>query len=123
MSECILLLLMKKKFVILNAFLSFVLLFAIGFQSLHSFEHLVKDLTEKKCEHKHVSDKEISHEHQDFENCFVCEFAFSTYISNDLKSFAFSNDFNFYKNDSYFLKESNLFFSGISYSLRGPPLV
>jgi hypothetical protein len=114
---------MKKKFVILNSLMSIVILFAILFQSLHSFEHLTKELTEKKCFHKHVSDKQITHEHQDFDKCFVCEFAFSSYISSDLQSFRFHNYCNFYKNDSYFLKESHFFFTGISYSLRGPPIV
>ncbi len=113
---------MKKKFVIINALMSVVILFAILFQSLHSFEHLTKELTEKKCVHNHVSDKQITHEHQDFDKCFVCEFAFSSYISNKIQSFHFSNEFDFYKNDSYSLKESNFFFTGISYSLRGPPI-
>ena len=40
---------MKKKFVIINAFMSVVILFAIFFQSLHSYEHLAKELSEKKC--------------------------------------------------------------------------
>jgi hypothetical protein len=112
---------MKNKFVITNALMSIVILFAILFQSLHSFEHLIKELTEKKCLHKHVSDKEITHQHKDFDKCFVCEFAFSSYLPNKLQSFNFSNDIISYKIDSYFLKDSIYFFSGISYSLRGPP--
>lgn len=114
---------MKKKFVIINILMSIVILFAILFQSFHSYEHLVNQITEKKCLHKHVSDKEITHQHKHFDKCFVCEFAFSSYISSNTQSFSFSNDSYFFKNDSYFLKESNVYFSGISYSLRGPPIV
>ncbi len=114
---------MKKKFVIINALMSVVILFAILFQSLHSFEHLTKELTEKKCLHKHNSDKQITHKHKDFDKCFVCEFAFSSYIPNKIQSFSFSNDFNFHKLDSCFLIESSHYYSGISYSLRGPPIV
>ena len=114
---------MKKKFVIVNAFMSVVILFAIFFQSVHSYEHLAKELSEKKCFHKHSSDKEITHQHKDFDKCFVCEFSFSGYIKTNLKSFSFINGLNFYKNQSYFLKTSSSYFSGISYSLCGPPIV
>ena len=102
--------------------MSVVILFAILFQSLHSYEHLVKKITEQKCEHKHVSDKQITHQHQDFDKCFVCEFAFSSFISSEIKSFSFLNDSYFYKSDSCFIKELNHYFSGISYALRGPPI-
>ena len=112
---------MKKKFVIINSLMSVVILFAILFQSVHSFEHLTKELTERKCLHKHVSDKQITHQHQDFDKCFVCEFAFSSYISNKIQSFTFLNDFNFNKIGSYSFKDSVSFFTGISYLLRGPP--
>ncbi len=114
---------MKKKFVILNAFMSVVILFAILFQSLHSYEHLAKELTLKKCVHKHVSEKQITHQHNTFDKCFVCEFAFSTYIPSSVQSLTFINDCDSYQNDSNFLIESNDYFSGISYSLRGPPRV
>ena len=114
---------MKKKFVIINALMSVVILFAIFFQSVHSYEHLVKKISEKKCLHKHVADKEITHRHNDFDKCFVCEFSFSSYINADFKSFLFQNDFQFYKNPIYFFRTSNSYFSGICYSLRGPPAV
>ena len=114
---------MKKKFVIINALMSIVILFAILFQSVHSYEHLVKQITEKKCLHKYVSNKEITHQHKHLDKCFVCEFSFSSYIYSNIQSFSFSNDLYIFKNDSYFLKESTPYFSGISYSLRGPPAV
>lgn len=114
---------MKKKFVLINALMSIVILFAILFQSFHSYEHLVNQITEKKCLHKHVSDKEITHQHKHFDKCFVCEFAFSSYISSNIQSFSFPNDFYVFRKDFYSTKESNLYFSGISYSLRGPPIV
>ena len=114
---------MKKFLVNTNAFMAVVILFAILFQSLHSYEHLVKEIITKKCLHKHVSSKQITHQHTKFDKCFVCEFAFSSFITSNIQSFSYCNDSNFYKNDSCFLTESNDFFSGISYSLRGPPIV
>ncbi len=114
---------MKKRHQIINSLMSVVILFAILFQSLHSYEHLVKEISEKKCEHKHISDQQITHQHQDFDKCFVCEFAFSSYISNKIQSFSISNDSFFHKIDSFSFKDSISFFKGISYSLRGPPIV
>jgi archaellum component FlaF (FlaF/FlaG flagellin family) len=73
---------MKKKFEIINALMSVVILFAILFQSVHSYEHLVKHLSEKKCLHKRVSSQEITHQHHNSNHCFVCEFGFSTFITS-----------------------------------------
>ena len=114
--------LMKNKFIIINALMSVVILFAILFQSVHSYEHLLKELTEKKCLHKHDSEKEITHNHK-FEKCFVCEFAFSSYISTNSSSFSFSNEVIIHKKPSFYYTNPNSFFTGISYSLRGPPQV
>lgn len=114
---------MLKKVVIANSLMSVVILFAILFQSVHSYEHLSKQLTEKKCLHKSDYSKNITHKHNTFDKCFVCEFAFSSAINNPVQSFVFSNDCQFFKTHSYFLKESIPYFSGISYSLRGSPTV
>ena len=103
--------------------MSVVILFAILFQSIHSFEHLTKQLTEKKCLHKHTSIADITHEHKVFDKCFTCEFAFSSFISTSIQSFVFANGLCLYNGNSYFLKESVHYYSGISYSLRGPPIV
>lgn len=114
---------MKRRFTILNFFMSFVILFAILSQSVHSFEHLAKELTEKKCLHKHNSSKEITHQHSKLHKCFVCEFSFSSYISLDLQTIYFVNHSNLFENKSFYLKESTDFFSGIPYLLRGPPTI
>lgn len=114
---------MKKKFVIINCLLSVVVLFSILFQSVHSFEHLVKQLSEKKCHHKPILAFDITHEHKHFDDCFVCEFALGFYVDYDLKKISFSKNSPIYKNDSFHYEGSNYYFTGISYSLRGPPFV
>ncbi len=114
---------MKNKFVIINALISVVILFSILFQSAHSYEHLIKQLSEKKCLHEHRYNFEVTHEHQDFDKCFVCEFVFSSNVLQNLNSFSFSNDAEIFKKESYFLTEFVPYFTGISYSLRGPPTI
>ena len=114
---------MKKRFIIINLFMSVVILFAILFQSVDSYEHLVKKLAEKQCHHKIDDSNQITHQHVGFEKCFVCEFSFSTYLKKDLQVFISSSNVNFCVSNSFYFKESNSFYNGISYSLRGPPIV
>lgn len=112
---------MKNKFVLINSLMSVVILFAILFQSMHSFEHLTKQLTEKKCLHKHVSDKQITHQHKILKQCFVCEFAFSSFIDTNTKTFLLTSIEVFFKQVSFYNNNSITCFNGISYPLRGPP--
>lgn len=111
---------MKKRFVIINALMSVVILFAILFQSVHSYDHLVKELTEKKCLHKHFSSTEITHSHK-FEKCFICDFGFSNFINIDVLSFKhyiinglFGYSFNY-------SKQITNYFKGSLFALRAPP--
>lgn len=114
---------MRKRFTFLNAVMSVVLLFAIGFQSVHSFEHLVKEISEKKCLHNKHYKAEITHQHESLDQCFVCEFAFSSYVISSLENFEFENNPYFFKDNSFSNSTSNYYFKGISYPLRGPPTV
>ena len=101
--------------------MSLVILFAILFQSVDNYEHLVQKLTEKKCSHTENKSNQITHQHHGFENCFVCDFAFSTYLNTGINFFSFRNPFACKNLQLFFVKTTNYFFSGISYSLRGPP--
>jgi hypothetical protein len=112
---------MKKKLLIINVFLLIAVSFSILFQSVHSYEHLVKQLSEKQCHHKYNHHKtEVSHSHHDYDNCFVCKYSFSNYISTEFFSFSFRN---VVKHNSYsFAKTKNpVVFSGKQLALRGPP--
>jgi hypothetical protein len=112
---------MNKKLHHLSLSLLIALLFAILFQSAHSYEHLAKQFTQTHCEHKYKASKtEFSHSHHEFDDCFTCEFSFSNYLP--LKFFAF----DFIKivaneNRSYSIAEKPIVFSGSFISLRGPP--
>ncbi|WP_428225290.1 hypothetical protein [Flavobacterium sp.] len=74
------------------AFFSFSLIgalwFAIAFQSLHSFEHLVDLIQKEHCHHKYDhAHTVISHGHKDFDDCFVCHYNFSTYLPIEITFF------------------------------------
>ncbi len=112
---------MNKKLQNLSFSLLIVMLFAMLFQSVHSYEHLAKQLTSKHCDHKYDRSKnQISHTHQNVDHCFVCEYSFSSYIPVDFFSFGFKKPI---QNTSYHfaLTENPIVFSGSQLALRGPP--
>lgn len=96
-------------------------LFSILFQSFHSYEHLVKQFSEKQCHHKYNTGKtEFTHHHADFDHCFVCEFTLSSFISPDSFTFTLQTE---QKEIPYFFNttEASESFSGSFCFLRGPP--
>lgn len=101
-----------------------MILAAILLQSFHSFHHLEQFVAEKHCNHKYAQNKtEIGHSHTDFDHCFVCEFTFSS--SAALAALVMPKEYNLFYNKLSFLptSENIPFYSGCSFSLRGPPLV
>jgi hypothetical protein len=114
---------MKRKQLIISFASAVMILFSILFQSIHSYEHIVKQLSEKQCHHNYNDPNgEITHQHHDYDLCFVCNFAFGSYLVPDSFSFQF---LSFQKETPYFfaLTENILSFSGDFYFLRGPPNV
>jgi hypothetical protein len=112
---------MKKKQLILSVSFALTILFSILFQSIHSYEHIVKQLSEKQCHHDYNDPSgEITHQHHDYDLCYVCHFAFGSYIVPENFSFAFQT---FHEEIPFFFVFSeNVFsFSGSAYLLRGPP--
>ena len=113
---------MKKKFVIVNSVLTVAVLFSMLFQFMHSYEHLVKQLSEKECQHKHNSSQEITHQHHNVEHCFVCNFTVSSFVTADIQHFefqktTFSSGYSFFKS-----REITQFFKGSLFALRAPPV-
>ena len=114
---------MNKKLILFNYSLLGAILFAVLFQSAHSFEHLVKQLTTEHCHHKYNKNRtEFSHAHNNFDNCFVCEYSFSNFIPIDFYSFELK--ILRYNTISLFgYKENLVFFSGSTTKSRGPPFL
>lgn len=115
------LLCMKKKQLILSFSFAVTILFSILFQSIHSYEHIVKQLSEKQCHHDYNDPSgEITHQHHNYDLCYVCNFAFGSYIVPESFSFKFNS---FDSEIPYFfpLLEKVFSISKTSYLLRGPP--
>lgn len=112
---------MKKKAVILNFFLMLAVLFSMLLQYVHSYEHLVVQLSEKNCHHKYNSGEEITHQHHNFDHCFVCDFTLSTFVSSDILNFKFK-EINIPSGCIFFESKTIIsFFKGSVFSLRAPP--
>ncbi len=105
-----------------SGLLGLMILFAIVFQSAHSFEHLVKQFSEKKCHHSvHSHKTDVTHSHDALEKCFVCEFAFSSYTSPQNKSFEFQKTEAPTSYTVFYSKEITQKFRGSLFALRAPP--
>lgn len=112
---------MKKKFVIINSLLAIVVLFSILFQSVHSYEHLAKQISEKKCHHKPNFDNKLTHQHHNFDHCFVCDFTLGGFVTPSISHFQFikkqiSTGYSF-----LYSREITNFFKGSLFALRAPP--
>ena len=112
---------MKKKFVIINFLLAIVVLFSILFQSVHSYEHLIKQVSEKHCHDKPTSDSQITHQHHNFDHCFVCDSILGGFIAPSISQFQITK--NQIATGYSFLdsKEIVNFFKGSLFALRAPP--
>lgn len=98
-----------------------IVLFSILFQSLHVYEHFVKQFSEEVCHHKYNGTQaEITHQHHNLDHCNVCHFTFGAYISPEVFVYKLNSNF---KQVPYFFKigKAIISFSGSLYSHRGPP--
>ncbi len=113
---------MKKKFLILNVIITVLVLFSILFQSAHSYEHLVKQFSEKKCEHTHKFKHEITHQHNNLDHCHACGFTFSTFTSTTTCVCSFQSQVVPSKKPFQFSKNTVTSFKGSLFLLRAPPI-
>lgn len=102
--------------------MSLTVLFAMLFQTVHSYEHVYKQLTEKHCDHKYAAHKnQITHAHSVENHCPICHFTFSTFIPNAFHSLSFQK-VNIVTTPVFFYKTvTSIFFKGSLFALRAPP--
>jgi hypothetical protein len=113
---------MKIKNFILSFLFGLIVLCAIVLQSIHSFNHLKKELTTKECHHKYAKNKtEFTHSHQNLGHCFICEFTFSTSIKSEFFIFYFKKVEIPARYFYFYFKEINRSFLGSLFALRAPP--
>jgi hypothetical protein len=82
---------------------------------------LAKQLSEKKCSHKYNSSHQITHQHHNFDDCFVCNFTVSNFISADISHFEFKKTTIPSGYSLFNSKEIIQFFKGSLFALRAPP--
>ncbi len=102
--------------------MSLMVLSAMLFQTIHSYEHVFKQLSEKQCEHHSSNNqKEITHSHDVDTKCHICHFAFSTFIPNSLQTVVFQKIQIESKPIFIFTQSVSTFFKGSLFALRAPP--
>jgi hypothetical protein len=114
---------MKKKLKLINILLPLVVLFAILFPAIHSYDHIHNhNSNSKKTELYHTAKTEFKiHKHH--EECAICHFKFSP-----ITTFTFE-PFEFYKNSIitsfvvFYSKSYSSFFKGSLFALRAPPRI
>jgi hypothetical protein len=111
---------MKQKQLIIRFFFALALLTSIVVQSLHGYEHLKKQFSEKVCEHKHANSTELTHQHKGFEQCLVCAISFQSGIISAKFQYQIATTPEV-ATHFFFNFPTVISFSGSSYSLRGPP--
>lgn len=114
--------LMMNRFKTINFFFGLAVLFSMLFQSLHSIEHLAKQLSGESCFHKYSDKATLNHSHY-WEKCHVCEYAFSNYTETKFADFTLESYSVYFKTSTYHNSDFIPFYSGSSFSLRGPPIV
>ncbi|WP_035644594.1 hypothetical protein [Flavobacterium sp. ASV13] len=115
---------MKKKIIVVNFLMSFAVLFAMLFQTVHSYEHVVKQFSEKHCVHKHKpGENQITHSHSVENTCHVCHFTFSTFIPNSFQTISFHKISVQTSYHFFYSKTVSTFFKGSLFALRAPPVL
>ncbi|URC11251.1 MULTISPECIES: hypothetical protein [unclassified Flavobacterium] len=115
---------MKKKNVLIPLFMSVTVLFAMLFQTLHSYEHVYKQLTSKHCEHTYIEgQKQITHSHTVDNNCQICHFTFSTFIPNTFQTYSFLKATVETFSAFFYEKTISVVFKGSLFALRAPPFI
>ena len=96
----------------------FSVLFAILFQTLHSYEHFLGE--EISFHQPDSQQKDLHQNNHNHEKCFVCEFTFSSFLASENASFTFLNEVT--KVPYQFpISVNPTVFSGSVFHLRGPP--
>jgi hypothetical protein len=102
--------------------MSVTVLFAMLLQTLHSYEHIYSQIHEKHCGHKYTpGQKQITHNHNVENNCSICHFEFSTFVSNTFHTYTFQKANVPATQEFIYSPKISAFFKGCLFALRAPP--
>ena len=104
----------------MNLGLMLAVLFAVSYQSIHTFSHK-HHLKTEHCDHSHsLSFKNIKKTFSQSEDCPICDFKFVAFLAPEVFHFDFIP--SFYEIPYQFnSNESSIAYNGTSVYLRGPP--
>lgn len=112
---------MKKKLLHINIGLMLAVLFAVCYQSVHTFSHEHHLKTECCDDSHHLTLKTSEKTFTESEDCPICDFKFVAFLSPEVLHFDFIA--SFYEIPYQFnSNESCITFEGNSFYLRGPPV-
>ena len=106
---------MKKRFAYINIVLMLSVLFAVSYQSIHTFTH-------HSHEEKTSSFVEKTKTFSEKENCPVCDFKFASFLSPEVFTYTFFPP-HFEIPYQFSNKENFSSFCGSLFSSRGPPTI
>lgn len=113
---------MKKIQGLISGLLIVAVVFTLLFQSVHSYEHLSQQLSEKKCHHSYRFRSEITHTHHNANHCFVCEFTPSQAVTATITFFEVKHFIAVPKYTFFYAKQVALYYKGSLFALRAPPV-
>jgi len=110
----------KKKLLYMNLFLMLAVLFAVSYQSIHTFSHNHHLKSESCDDSHHLTFKTSEKTFTESDDCPVCDFKFAAFLSTEVLHFNLIP--SFYEIPYQFISnESCVTFEGNSFYLRGPP--
>ncbi|MFB9076465.1 hypothetical protein ACFFLS_24620 [Flavobacterium procerum] len=101
-----------------------VVVFAILFPVIHSYEHIqAHDSSHKITKQYHSGKTEFKKHSHSNEECAICHFKFSPVGTFTFVSFSFYKAVAISSKICYYFKSSSSFFKGSLFALRAPPTV
>ncbi|MDR7211564.1 hypothetical protein J2W48_003519 [Flavobacterium piscis] len=103
--------------------MSLIVLFAILFPTIHSYEHFPEQNSGKqKTEIHSLNKNEFKLSNHSTEKCSICDFKFSTFTSTLFSAFQFYKSTAVIYYSFFYFKTPSTFFKGSLFALRAPPL-
>ncbi|OXA86032.1 hypothetical protein [Flavobacterium hercynium] len=111
---------MKKKLKLIQLLLPLIVLFAILFPVIHSYQHKHNDA--KQYTKHHTSEQnEFKLQNHSNEHCAICHFKFSPIAAFSFQCFEFYKSVKIAVFTSFYSEGYSHFFKGSLFALRAPP--
>lgn len=115
---------MKKKFKFIKLFMPLLVVFAILFPAIHSYEHIQNHNSEhKNTFQNHTHKTEFKIHNYSNEECAICHFKFSPVTTFSFIHFDFYKSFSITPYVNFYFKAYSSFFKGSLFALRAPPTI